>query len=173
MSFGKGETTDKALDHSKAILGGISKWFPSRRAPAEGASHQTRILALITNGPNRLLLQAAIAQNAGWRLTLADTASAIAFRRRSDVPPIVIFDRQLFPDRWTRMVKLLARNSPRPYVILLSPSADANLWDELQRAGGSDILRDPIHRDSLLDALERAWQFWRSQQQVRDPLPGG
>jgi hypothetical protein len=33
---------------------------------------------------------------------------------------------------------------------LLSPNADANLWDELQRAGGSDILRTPFDRADLL-----------------------
>jgi len=154
------------------ILGGIATWFPSRRDRVEGARQQMRVLALMTDGPNRLLLQAAIAQKAGWCLTFADTASAIVFRRTSEVPPIIIFERQLFPDRWGGMVKLLAKNSPRPYVILLSPSVDANLWDELPRAGGSDILRDPINRDSVLDALERARQFWCNQQQVQVPVAG-
>ena len=161
---------ERVIHDCKGILGRISRWLPSRRDHAEGASDQKlRILALITDGPNCHVLRA-IAQNAGWCLTLSDTTSAIAFRRESDVPPIIIFDRQLFPDRWSDMVKLLAKNSPRPYVILLSPSVDANLWDELQRSGGSDILRDPINRDSLLDALKRAWQLWRNQQQVRDNL---
>ena len=35
-------------------------------------------------------------------------------------------------------------------MILLSSNADPNLWDELQRAGGSDILRTPVTRNELL-----------------------
>jgi FixJ family two-component response regulator len=69
------------------------------------------------------------------------------------------------------MVRDLARKSPRPYVILLSPNADTNLWDELQRVGGCDILRTPINRDKILRAVKRAWLLWRNQQQVRSPSP--
>jgi FixJ family two-component response regulator len=68
------------------------------------------------------------------------------------------------------MVRNLSRKSPRPHVILLSPNADANLWDELERVGGSDILRTPINRDKMLRAVKRAWLLWRNQQQVRMPL---
>ena len=66
---------------------------------------------------------------------------------------------------------MLTRELYRPYVILLSPTVDRNDWDELQRVGGSDILRSPVNRDDLIWAVKRAWQFWRSQQKVYSPLP--
>ena len=65
------------------------------------------------------------------------------------------------------MFCVLTKESPRPYVILLSPNVDQNLWDELQRVGGSDILRAPVNREDLLWAVTRAWLLWRGQQNVR------
>src|SRR5262249_20386134 len=112
------------------------------------------------------LLQS-ISRDAGWSLTLADNPSGVASLCQSGVPPIVIYDRELSPSHWGEMVWALTRESPRPYVILLSPNADTNLWDELQRMRGSDILRPPVNRDILMGALKRAWQLWRNQQEVR------
>ena len=51
-------------------------------------------------------------------------------------------------------------------MILLSPTTDNNLWDELQRLGGSDIQRTPLNRDKMLWAVKRAWFLWCSQQEV-------
>ena len=138
----------------------VDEWNARQKAP--------RILAMVPQGPNRLLLQT-ISRDAGWALTLSETAPGIAPGLQSDVPPIVIYDRELSPYDWREMMRVLAKKSPRPYVILLSPNADTNLWDELQRVGGSDILRTPINRDSVLRAVKRAWLLWRNQQQVRSP----
>jgi len=128
-----------------------------------------RIVSIVPHGPIRFLLQS-ISRDAGWALTLSETPLIPAPARRADMPPIVIYDRELSPYRWHEIIGALAHNSPRPYVILLSPHADANLWDELQRVGGSDILRAPVTRDNILAALKKAGQLSYSQQQVRLPL---
>jgi FixJ family two-component response regulator len=86
-----------------------------------------------------------------------------------NVPPIVIYDRELSQYNWREIFGILTRQSPRPYMILLSPTADQNLWDELQRVGGCDILRAPVDRENLLGAVRRAWLLWHSQQKVRSP----
>jgi len=87
------------------------------------------------------------------------------------VPPIIIYDRELSPYHWHEIVRAFTKTSPRPYVILLSSNADTNLWDELQRVGGPDILRAPVTRDNMAGALQMAWQLWNSHQQLRLPLP--
>jgi hypothetical protein len=92
-------------------------------------------LAIVPQGPNRLLVQA-ISRDAGWTLTLSDTSPGIILGRTADLPSIIIYDRESSPQNWREVVGALTSQSPRPYVILLSPNADANLWDELQRAGG-------------------------------------
>ncbi|HTP30837.1 MAG TPA: hypothetical protein VMJ75_01610 [Candidatus Acidoferrales bacterium] len=129
---------------------------------AEGDRSAERILALVPEGPNRRILEAA-SEDAGWALTWSNAEAC------GGVPAIVVYDRELSPQHWGEIVRAFAKESPRPYIILLSPTVDANLWTELERAGGSDIVRTPIRRDYLLWALIRAWQLWRTQQNVRTP----
>lgn len=160
---------ERVVDEWKALACRLTRLLSSRRRYPEVARQKApRILALVPPGPNRLLLQT-VSRDAGWALTLSETAPGIAPGCQSDDPPIIIYDRELSPYDWRDIVRVLAKKSPRPYVILLSPNADTNLWDELQRVGGSDILRTPINRDNMLRALKRAWLLWRNQQQVRSP----
>ena len=155
----------------KALSCGLTRLLSSCRTYPDGARQKTpRILAIVPQGPNRLLLQA-ISRDAGWALTVSETPPSLTSARQGDVPPIIIYDREITPDHWHEIVGVLTKSSPRPYVILLSPNADTNLWDELQRVGGSDILRTPVNRDSMLWAVLRAWLLWRNQEQVRPPSP--
>jgi FixJ family two-component response regulator len=151
-----------------AMSSRFARSLPSRRRPSEEARPASRILAIVPQGPIRPLVQA-ISRDAGWTLTLSDTSPGLVIGRSSDLPPIIIYDREISPLNWREVIVALTSQSPRPYVILLSPNADTNLWDELQRAGGSDIVRTPVSRDHLLGALKRAWLLWQSQQQVRLP----
>jgi DNA-binding NarL/FixJ family response regulator len=135
----------------------------------EGASQKApQILAIVPQGSNRLLLHA-ISQETGWNLMLSETLPSPTSGWQTAAPPIIIYDRELAAECWREIVRVLTKKSPKPYVILLSANTDANLWDELQRVGGSDILRAPVTRDSMLRALKRARQFWHCQKQVRSP----
>jgi len=160
---------DSVVQGCKAIFGGISRLFAARHERLERApGRRPQILAIVSPGPNLAILKTQ-SRHSGWSLSLSDAGRDAARLRGLEVSPIIIYDRELSPSHWREMVRRFAREVPRPYVILLSPNADANLWDELQRLGGSDILRAPIDRDSLLGAVERGWQFWRNQQQLRTP----
>jgi FixJ family two-component response regulator len=133
------------------------------------------VLAFVREGPNRVALRK-ISADAGLALTCRERAAPTEL----EIAPIIIYDRELSPAHWPQAIHALARKSPRPYIILLSSSVDANLWDELQRAGGCDILRTPLDQEALLGAVQRAWQLWRSLRHVRpdtalrdDPLADG
>src|SRR5262245_39957256 len=118
----------------RAILWRFSKW--KRKTGREYDFGQTpRILGVLPDGVSRMLLQS-VSNQSGWVLTLCETPASV-----DASPPIIIYDRELSPMDWRDFVSLWTKKSPRPYVILLSPNTDANLWDELQRIGGSDILR--------------------------------
>ena len=52
-------------------------------------------------------------------------------------------------------------------MILLSDSADENLWSEFVQCGGFDILRTPIDRDAVKRVVGAAWCLWRNQQKLR------
>jgi FixJ family two-component response regulator len=159
----------KVVDWWNAVSSRFARLLPSRHRLSEDARPASRILAIVPQGPIRLLVQA-ISRDAGWTLTLSDTSPGLVISQSADLPPIIIYDREISPCNWRDVIVALTNQSPRPYVILLSPNADTNLWDELQRAGGSDLVRTPVSRDHLLGDLKRAWLLWQSQQQVRPPL---
>ena len=145
------------------MISQVARLLPSRRACHEDAP---RILAILAPGPDRSLLQAT-SRDFGWNLALSEAPPQNPPGRHAAVAPIVIYDRELTPYKWRDVFCVLTKESPRPYVILLSSSVDQNLWDELQRVGGSDILRAPATREDLLWAVTRAWLLWRGQQNVR------
>jgi DNA-binding NtrC family response regulator len=157
------------MDRWKELSSRLARLLSSHPRYPEGTRQKPpQILAVVPQGPNWLLLQE-ISRDAGRALTLFETLPSLTSGCQADVPPIIIYDRDLSPDHWRENVRVLTKNSPKPYVILLSANADANLWDELQRVGGSDILRAPVTRDNMLAALNRAQQLWHSQKQVRSP----
>jgi len=125
-----------------------------------------RALALVAPGPGRDALKA-IFDDAGWVLRIADTPQS-AFDCQGEEPfPIVLYDRERCEHDWRPAVSMLSKLSPRPWVILLSGSCDKNLWDELGRYGGSDILRTPVDRDAVMRAVKSGWSLWRNQQKLR------
>jgi FixJ family two-component response regulator len=142
--------------------------MPAKR-PERVHDTEPRIMALVPEGPNRLALEA-ISEGADWSLTLSESGSNSIASRDSGAPLIIIYDRELSPDHWCDIIRTLARKTPRPYIILLSSNADTNLWDELQRAGGSDILRAPINRDQLIEALAKGRQLWSARQHLGPPV---
>src|SRR5262249_6070682 len=111
----------------------------------------------------------AISESTGWVLTISDNETACACLDAFGAAPIIIYDRELSPPHWREILRAFSKRTPRPYIILLSSNADANLWDELQRLGGSDILRTPVTQTEMLRALSKAWQLWQIQQKVRLP----
>ena len=145
------------------MISGVARLLPSRRNCHDEAP---RILAILAPGPDRSLLQAT-SRTFGWTLTLSDAPPHNLPERHDALAPIVLYDRGLPSHNWRDVFCVLTKESPRPYAILLSHNVDQNLWDELQRVGGSDILRAPVTRDDLLWAVTRAWLLWRGQQKVR------
>jgi FixJ family two-component response regulator len=123
------------------------------------------VVAIVSRGRDSDLL-GALSRQSGWKLTLSERPDLIT----SGVPPVILYDRSLAPSGWSEVIRAWTVKSPRPYVILLSPNTDANLWEELQRAGGSDILRLPLNQDHVLEAVKRAWRVWCNQQHVRSHL---
>ena len=84
----------------------FSRLFCLHRDSARGREKVPQILAVVSQGPNRLLLQA-ISHDAGWALTVSEVLPDIACRRHSDVPPIIIYDRELAPPTGARLSAFL------------------------------------------------------------------
>ena len=149
---------------------GLTDWLSSlRRDPLDGREHAPRVLAIVREGPMRPVLQA-ISRSAGWILTLCETLPSRDSSPDAGKARVVLFDRELSPDHWHEAVRDLARTTPRPYIILLSPKADSNLWEELYRVGGSDIQNTSLNPDRILSAVRKGLRLWNSEQHVRTPV---
>jgi hypothetical protein len=156
---------ERVVDELQAIVSRLRRSAPRLSRCGGDRDNCLRALAIMAKGPSRDALQA-VFLDAGWRLTIVDT-SASAFDPRNERLPIIFYERELNQSGWRAAVSLLSRLCPRPYVILLSSNRDKNLWDELVRNGGSDILRTPIDRDAVLRAVESGWSLWRNHQKLR------
>jgi hypothetical protein len=156
----------KVVNQFQAILSGLRRSAQLRlRSHWVDSGHCPGALAIMAEGPGRDALQM-VFREAGWKLMIAET-SAPALDPRTERLPIILYERELNPCHWREAVSLLSGLSPRPYVILLSSRSDKNLWDELVRHGGSDILRTPIDRDTVVRAVKSGWSLWRNQQRLR------
>jgi DNA-binding NtrC family response regulator len=125
-----------------------------------------RALAVMGEGPGRDALQV-VFRDAGWKLVVADTSASAMARQQKEPLPIILYDRELTGRGWRQAVSHFSRLSPRPCVLLLSRSSDKNLWDELVRCGGFDLLRTPVDRDAVIRTVSAGWSIWRSRYNSR------
>jgi DNA-binding NtrC family response regulator len=153
----------KAVDKFRAVISGLRRPAGSRsmsERPVAGAA--PRALAVMGGGPDRDTLQR-VFRDAGWELVVADTsASAIACQEKEPLP-IILYERELRERSWRQAVCFFSRLSPRPCVILLSRCCDKNLWDELVRCGGFDLLRTPVDRVAVIQTVRAGWSIWQNQ----------
>jgi DNA-binding NtrC family response regulator len=149
-------------------------WGPSKSAHAPSirravAEDAPRALAVMREGAAWESLRA-VFEDLGWTLVFAGTPAAAIARHSEDPFPVILYDRDLTGCEWRLVVPLFAKLSPPPSVILLSAKADRNLWDEVVRCGGCDVLRVPVDRDAVARAVRAACSLWRNQQNLRQPI---
>lgn len=137
------------------------RFFLREKASVENKAPQ--ILAVMHGGPSRTLLEA-ISKELGWVVTFCNQGLSV---ERLAMAPIVLYERDPLSVEWQPMLRSLTKRTPRPYVILLSPQVSLNLWDDLQRSGGSDLLRLPFSREMITDAVSRGWRVWTNQESLR------
>ncbi len=145
----------------------IRSWFSrlmGRRgdASARGPS----VLAVVEEGPARDAVAEA-ARREGWVLEIADSLKSVLDLPRAKRHAVVVYQRELPGMDWREAVSSCAGMAGRPCVILLSRLTDHNLWVELARNGGSDLLREPVEVQALGAAVHNAWSLWQTQQKLR------
>jgi PleD family two-component response regulator len=156
---------NRVIEKCQSLLPGLRRGNSSA-SPGLTDDRMPKVLAVISSCPDRTALER-LASVSGWQLTFADSLAA-ALHSRTVLPPVVLYQRELAGGDWRVAVRTLSRMLPRPCVILLSSTTDRNLWDELERSGGSDLLKLPLDNGSTLRSVNRAWALWRSQQRLRE-----
>jgi DNA-binding NtrC family response regulator len=108
---------------------------------------------------------AEVAEEFGWRLQIG-TRPEEEWENGGGLT-VVLFDRDFGGGDWRAALRRFKDWPARPHVILISRSSDLNLWDELARVGGSDIVKVPVERESLVWSLHRALVLHRCRREVR------
>jgi DNA-binding NtrC family response regulator len=121
---------------------------------------------MIRPGPDCEMLEETF-REAGWDLVVAGTLPSALAEQRSRPFPLVLCEREWTGCDWHKAVAVLSSMPPRPWLILMSGRCDKNLWDELTWLGGSDILRTPLGRDSVIRAIRSGWLLWQHMRELR------
>jgi DNA-binding NtrC family response regulator len=157
----------KVVDQFQAVISGLRRSARLRSMPDRAVVDAApRAMAVMGEGPGRDALQA-VFRDFGWKLVVAETSASAIARQEKEPLPIILYERELTEGGWRQAVFLFSRLSPRPCVILLSRSSDKNLWDELVRCGGFDLLRNPVDRDAVLRTVRAGWSIWQNQHHSR------
>ena len=157
----------KLVDRFQEIAWGPRKL--GHASPNIIAHDVPRALAVMREGPDLDALEAMF-DDLGWALEVDHTPAAAIARYSEEPFPVVLYERELTGCDWRLVVSLFAKLPPPPSVILLSATHDRNLWDEVIRCGGSDVIRIPFDPDAVMRAMRAAWSLWRNQQNLRQPI---
>jgi DNA-binding response OmpR family regulator len=132
------------------------------RPSRDPASQLVSIVVAGAGDPDRgLLSQAADRRN--WDIQFTSCCEEAWTVANQLLAPIILWDRDLPETEWREAVRTLASLPNRPIVIILSKAADENLYGEVFRAGGFDILVKPLRTESLLRTVKLALSYWRSE----------
>jgi AmiR/NasT family two-component response regulator len=155
------------IDRFQAMVSGLRASAHARPMRSRtDADERPRALAIMRPGPHLERLQG-IFHEEDWELVIAETMLSALTRQKKNPLPIVLWERELTDCDWRKAVSVLSGLPPRPWVILLSGRYDRNLWEDLTGFGGSDIVRTPLDRETVIHSVRSGWSLWRHLQQLR------
>jgi DNA-binding response OmpR family regulator len=145
------------------MLGLIQRLFASSPNPAipeihVNKSRQPRVLAVTAD----LCFYSGVlsaASSARWRTDWARTVNRAVEICRVKSPPIVIYDSNLPDVDWRSAFDRLSAVPSHPRILLAAPSIDEELWENVLRRHGYDV----VERAANSEQLERVFRFaWLS-----------
>jgi len=75
---------------------------------------------------------------------------------------ILFLDRDLAGPGWRQTIHAFASSSTKICIMVVSKVVDTNLWNEVVRYGGYEVLSKPLQEGDLLRAVNLAWSYWSS-----------
>jgi len=91
-----------------------------------------------------------------WNLKYAADLPTALMNLQDQSFEVVIYDHELPDQDWRSAVTSLANTTPRSPILLLSPLGHPELWNEVIRRGGHDILCKPISNEGFESAVALA-----------------
>ena len=92
----------------------------------------------------------------GWQLNYAPDLPTALLNLENQSFEVVIYDQDLPDQDWRQAVTSLATTAPWSSILLLSPLGHPELWNEVIRRGGHDILYKPISEGGAESAIALA-----------------
>lgn len=127
-----------------------------------GAAGKITIVGLMSSDDDDGRLLAEIGGRRGWQVVFAETHAEAEAALNGAQVPVVFCDHGLLGLGWRRAVERLSGPPKRACVILLSETADTNLWNEVVSGGGYDVLPKPLREDTVTRAVRLARSYWIS-----------
>ncbi len=103
-----------------------------------------------------------LAYRFSWRICSATSVAQALTLLAEERFPLILCNHDLLGRDWRDVLPVLAADCVSPSIILVSPVNDTNLWAEVIRRGGYDVISDPTDEPKLLSTLNMAWSYWRN-----------
>lgn len=129
----------------------LSKWIV--RAVRAGGGGNAGVLVISNDGCDPI---GRLCGRLGWKLNYASDLAIGLEKLRKHGFDVIIYDQNLSDQDWRMAVTSLAAIAPWSSILLLSPRGHPELWNEVIRHGGYDILGNPISEDGAESALGMA-----------------
>jgi|ERR1700677_3033289 DNA-binding NtrC family response regulator len=133
----------------------------STKDGGDGAPNRITIVALVVSDHDRNVLRG-ISDREPIDIHFAESRVEAwdALNRLNS--PLILYDRDWPNAEWRTTIQTFAFSPHRSCVILASRVADDNLWQELIRCGGYDLLAKPFRADDVARAIRLALSYWSS-----------
>jgi DNA-binding NtrC family response regulator len=133
----------------------------STKGARHGAPDRIAIVALVVSDHDRNVLSG-ISDREPVEIHFAESRVEAWDTLNRLNSPLILYDRDWPDAEWRTTVQTFASSPHRSCVILASRVADDNLWQELIRCGGYDLLAKPFRADDVARALKLALSYWNS-----------
>jgi FixJ family two-component response regulator len=137
-----------------SLLMAVSDIFQKRKTT------NPAIVALLT-GPDLAVVRE-LSTSRHWEVSFAADCPDALVRIGQMKAQILFLDRDLAGPGWRQTIHAFASSSHKICIMLVSKTVDTNLWNEVVRYGGYEVLPKPLQENDLLRAVSLAWSYWSS-----------
>lgn len=113
----------------------------------------------------------AICELAGWKMCTVSTCREAVVCSEAHHPWVVVCESELPDGTWKDLLRVLDRLADAPTLVVTSPRTGDDLWSEVRKMGGCDVLTKPLHREEALPVLGLALlaHQWRCKRADHSP----
>jgi CheY-like chemotaxis protein len=139
--------------------------FPSHRAVGPEIP---RVLAITASAWDQTFYRSLRARGE-WDMEITQSVPEALRLLTTQSFPIVLCDRDLPGWDWRELLARIVESSPRSCFLLASRVSDEYLWREVVMHGGYDVVAKPLENDVVIQALQRAWYYWKAEPPAAKP----